>query len=309
MRILIAYDGSECAEAALDDLTRAGLPHRAETLVFGVVELWLPPPHPESYLLLPDPSQEPVVEEANKLALRAVERLKKNFPEWTVNAKVERGSPASEILNFAEDWQPDLIVVGSHGRSVVGRLVLGSVSQKVVTEARCSVRVARGKVDVEPAAVRLIVGVDGGPGSENALTAIASREWPKGSAVQVVGVHEPLKPSIVGKLVPVVSKWLDETNTEETSWITTEMDKASERLRATGLSVTSILLEGDPRSALVETAREWDADSIFVGATGHLGRARSFLLGSVSAAVTARAHCSVEVVRTSVRDEPVNAMK
>jgi nucleotide-binding universal stress UspA family protein len=300
MRILIGYDGSECAEAALDDLRRAGLPHRAETLVFGVVERWLPPPHPESYLLLPDPSHEPVVEEANRLALRAVERLKTNFPEWTVNAKVERGSPASAILDFAEDWQPDLIVVGSHGRSAVGRLVLGSVSQKVITEARCSVRVARGKVDVEPAAVRFIVGIDGGPVAKTALAVVGSRDWPQGSMAQVVAVHEPLKPSIVGRLVPVVSKWVDETNTKETSWIRTELDQASERLRATGLSVTSVLLEGDPRSALVETAREWDADSIFVGATGQMGRARSFLLGSVSAAVTARAHCSVEVVRTSV---------
>lgn len=303
MKILIAYDGSECAEAALDDLTRAGLPRRAETLVLAVLELWLPPPHPEAYVLMPDTGEQPDVEEANRIALRAVERLKQKFPEWTVSAKVERGSPASEILKFAEDWHPDLIVVGSLGRSAVGRLVLGSVSQKVVTEARCSVRVARGKVDVEPGAVRLvrlIVGVDGGPGARNAVAAVASRDWPTGSLAQVVAVHEPLKPSIVGRLVPAVSKWVDETNTTETSWIRSELDQAAEKLRATGLSVTSVLLEGDPRSALVETAREWEADSIFVGATGHMGRARSFLLGSVSAAVTARAHCSVEVVRSNV---------
>ena len=178
--------------------------------------------------------------------------------------------------------------------------MLGSVSQKIVTEARCSVRVARGKVDVEPAAVRLMVGVDGTTGSDNAVSMVASREWPKGSAAKVVAVHEPLKPSIVGRLVPAVSEWVDETNTEETAWIREGLDKATERLRATGLSVSSVLLEGDPRSALVETAREWDADSIFVGATGHMGRARMFLLGSVSSAVTARAHCSVEVVRADV---------
>lgn len=298
MRILVAYDGSECAEAALDDLTRAGLPPHADALVFSVVELWLPPPHPETFVLMPDTSEQPEIEAADRLALKAINRLKANFPEWTVSAKIERGSPASRILDFAEDWHPDLIVVGSHGRSAVGRLVLGSVSQKVVTEARCSVRVARGKVDVEPAAVRLIVGVDGGPGARNAVAEVASRAWPKGSLAQVVAVHEPLKPSLVGRLVPVVSKWVNETNTQETSWIRTELDEASERLRAAGFTVTSVLLEGDPRSALVETAREWDADSIFVGATGHMSRARMFLLGSVSAAVTARAHCSVEVVRT-----------
>lgn len=300
MRILIAYDGSECAEAALDDLTRAGLPHRADALILAVVELWLPPPHAETYVLMPDTSQHPEIEEAERLALRTIERLKENFPEWTLSAKIERGSPASTILDVAEDWHPDLIVVGSHGRSAVGRLMLGSVSQKVVTEARCSVRVARGRVDVEPATLRLIVGVDGGPAARNAVAAVASREWPKGTLAQVVAVHEPLKPSLVGRLVPVVSTWVDETNTNETSWIRTELDQAAEKLRATGLSVTPVLLEGDPRSALVETAREWDADSIFVGATGHMGRARMFLLGSVSAAVTARAHCSVEVVRSDV---------
>ena len=297
MRILIAYDGSECAEAALADLTRAGLPHRAEALVFSVLELWLLPPHPETYVLMPDTSEQPEIEEANRLALSAIERLKENFPEWTISAKIERGSPASEVLNFAEDWHPDLIVVGSHGRSAMGRLVLGSVSQKIVTEARCSVRVARGEVDVKPAAVRLVVAVDGGPEARNAVAAVGSREWPEGSLAHVVAVHEPLRPSLVGRLVPVVSKWVDETNTKETSWIRTELDQASESLRAAGLSVTSVLLEGEPKSALVETAREWDANSIFVGATSHRGRARMFLLGSVSAAVTARAHCSVEVVR------------
>lgn len=93
--------------------------------MFAVVELWLPPPHPEAYVLMADTSQQPEIEEANKLVLRAIERLKENFPEWTISAKIEQGSPASEILNFAEDWRPDLIVVGSHGRSAVGRLVLG----------------------------------------------------------------------------------------------------------------------------------------------------------------------------------------
>jgi len=44
MRILIGYDGSDCAEAAVDDLRQAGLPSKAEALVFSVAEVWLPPP-------------------------------------------------------------------------------------------------------------------------------------------------------------------------------------------------------------------------------------------------------------------------
>ncbi len=49
MEILIGYDGSDCAEAALDDLKRAGLPPNAEACILSVAEVWLPPPPPSSY--------------------------------------------------------------------------------------------------------------------------------------------------------------------------------------------------------------------------------------------------------------------
>jgi len=48
MKLLIAYDGSRCAEAALDDLTHAGLPVKGEAAVLSVAEVWLPPPPPSS---------------------------------------------------------------------------------------------------------------------------------------------------------------------------------------------------------------------------------------------------------------------
>ena len=49
MKILIGYDGSDCAEAALDDLTRAGLPDIAEAHILSTQEVWLPPLPPSSY--------------------------------------------------------------------------------------------------------------------------------------------------------------------------------------------------------------------------------------------------------------------
>ena len=48
MKVLVAYDGSKCAEAALDDLTHAGLPEKGEALVMSVAEVWLPPPPPSA---------------------------------------------------------------------------------------------------------------------------------------------------------------------------------------------------------------------------------------------------------------------
>jgi len=67
-------------------------------------------------------------------------------------------------------------------------------------------------------------------------------------------------------------------------------------LRTRGLTVSSVIKEGDPKHVLLDEAERWGADCIFVGARG-LSRVERFLLGSVSAAVAARAHCSVEVVR------------
>ena len=67
-------------------------------------------------------------------------------------------------------------------------------------------------------------------------------------------------------------------------------------LRRAGLHATPVIVQGDPKRVLVEQAEEWDADCTILGAKGH-GRVARFLLGSVSAAVAARAHCSVEIVR------------
>ena len=141
MKILIAYDGSDCSEAALDDLRSAGLPRDAEALVVSVTELWLPPPPPSVYQMVEEaaaahtPAElqreylkySPALEEALALANGARERLRKNFPGWEVSAEAFYGSPAHEVIRRADEWGPHLVVVGSHGRTALGRFVLGSV--------------------------------------------------------------------------------------------------------------------------------------------------------------------------------------
>src|SRR5262245_4865505 len=67
-------------------------------------------------------------------------RVKSLFPEWEARAEYLTGLPADALVEQATSWNADLIVVGSQGRSALGRLFLGSVSRRVVTEAPCSVR-------------------------------------------------------------------------------------------------------------------------------------------------------------------------
>jgi len=317
MKILIGYDGSECAEAALDDLRRAGLPENAEAQILSIAEMWLPPPPPSSYDIVEKARQVKVPadlkhiyskdckasSDALSLAQQALERVKANFPGWEVTADSSCGSPAWDLVSKADQWTPDLIVVGSHGRTALGRFVLGSVSQRVLTEAHCSVRVARGRVEEPDTPVRLIIGIDGSRGSEAAVHAVAARNWPLNSEVKLVAVDDPLLPAYVGKVIPPLTSIIEEDRQEELSWANKIVKRSVGLLADTQLEVTPVLREGDPKRELPRAAEEWGADCIFVGSAGFSNRLERFVLGSVSAAVAARAHCSVEVVRLSVGEK------
>jgi nucleotide-binding universal stress UspA family protein len=207
------------------------------------------------------------------------------------------GSPASELVAKADEWLPDLIVLGSHGRSLAGRLLLGSVSQRVLTESHCSVRIARGRLEEPDTPVRILIGIDGSPASEAAVRSVASRDWPPRSEVLVVAVSDPLTPTLIGRVIPVVGRAIDESNRADSVWLHQILKNAEEALQTSDLKVSSELREGEPKRVLVDVAEEWRADSIFMGSVGFGNRLERFVLGSVSAAVAARAHCSVEVTR------------
>lgn len=320
MKILIGYDGSQCADAALDDLARAGLPLLADAQIISVAEVWLPPPPPSSYEIVEQAREVKVpsdlrrvyskgckaAKEALVAAERARDRVKAMFPEWNVSADSSCGSAAWELIFKADSWQPDLIVVGSHGRTALGRFVLGSVSQRVLNEARCSVRIARGRLDEPNTPARVVIGVDGSPGSEAAVKAVAERVWPADSEMMLVIVDDPLVPDYVGRLIPPLAKTIEEDRLEERAWAGDIVKGCADILRKAEINVTDILREGDPKKELPAVAEEWGADCIFVGSTGFSNRFERFVLGSVSAAVAARAHCTVEVVRRNAKERQVN---
>jgi len=315
MKILIGYDGSECADAALDDLSQAGLPETGEVHILSVAEVWLPPPPPSSYEIIEEArnANSPAelqrdfsrhcaaAQEALALAERARDRVQAKFPNWKVSNDSSCGSAAWELVAKADKWKPDLIVVGSHGRTALGRFVLGSVSQRVLTEALCSVRIARGRLEEPNSPVRIIVGTDGSPASEEALRAVAARHWPPHSEIKVVMVDDPLAPEILGKVIPPLGKMIEEDREAEQAWVEKISKQSLEILRRTDIKVTHVIREGDPKQELCKAAEEWNADCIFVGSAGFSNRFERFVLGSISAAVAARAHCSVEVVRKSAR--------
>src|SRR5262245_41223176 len=286
MKILVAYDGSECADAALDDLRRAGLPSDAQIKVLSVVENWLPPPSGLEIIEHIARDQEYLV-----LARRGGIRLVSMEPGWNVKSESGAGSPATVIIEKADEWEADLIVVGSHGRTALGQFFFGSVSQKVLNEARRPVRVARGRIEEPGTPVRLIIGVDGSKGAEAAIETVAARKWPAGSEVRIVNATWATPQITAGHGTGPITKWI----AEEKARVKKMIDEAAGKLTAAGLKADTAVKEGEPKGLLIAEAESWGADCIFVGARG-MGRIERFLLGSVSSAVAARAHCSVEVV-------------
>ena len=300
--ILIAYDGSECSEAIIDELHRAGLPSQVEAHVVSVAEVWTAPADPAASAVLPamvpaDPSAQIAVtlakQYASALAGQGAARLRAAFPQWRVEFMGSVGSPASAIVKQAREVSADVIFIGSHSRSAIGRFFLGSVSQKVAAEAKCSVRICRPRA-APGAALRLLVAVDGSPPSQAAVGAVAGRAWPAGTVVAAVAVIEPALRAVEGSGEPS-AEWLCQRD-RMLVWLEAVNTAAHRQLELAGLVPESHVLEGEPKPRLLEWAESWNADCLFIGASG-LQHPATETLGTVASALAVRAHCSVEIVR------------
>jgi nucleotide-binding universal stress UspA family protein len=300
MRVLIAHDGSECADAAVVNLRRAGIPSDAEVLLISVVDIGASKSMgPE---LQPGVANQPSksdLREAKAATHDAFRWIELNFPGWRATREFLWGPPAAVILEKAHSWRPDLIVVGSHGRSLPGRVLLGSVSLKVAHEAPCSVRVVRpGAGSKGP--IRIVAGIDGSIQARAVIDELSRRVWPKETEVRIVSVVESVVP-VVGTLQPVVGS--EDTLLALQDSIQRQRDRFQEtavethgRLERTGLIVSESVVEGNPPHELLAEAKRWNADTIFAGARG-MGRLEELLLGSVSTSILKHAPCAVEIVR------------
>jgi len=302
-KFVLAYDGSPGAKLALEDLkrNRAGLPATAEVLVLCVADTWSATAPPGFFGELIDApvvdvrrlqeAEAQALKTARATALKAREALVRERAGWEVRAEACAASPAWGIVRRAEEWRADLIIIGSHGRPAAGRMLLGSVSQTVVREAPCSVRVVRGRLSFRQASACLVIGFDGSPDSEAAIQSVLERTWPTGSAVRLVtALDQAISAAVPSVRVATVPQ------PSASTWMRRMIADPVEQLREAGLLVSSAVKWGDARRVLVQEAKRWSADSIIVGARGLRGIKR-FLLGSVSAAVAMHAPCSVEIIR------------
>jgi nucleotide-binding universal stress UspA family protein len=144
--------------------------------------------------------------------------------------------------------------------------------------------------------MKLLIAIDGSDFSQVALQSVIARPWNAGTEIKVLHVVEP--PALL------IGREMGAYDPEfETVWKAVReqakdlVEKAAQKLRAPGFQVSTELVEGEPKSLIIDVANEWHAEMIVVGSHGWSGLNR-FLMGSVSEAVVRHAHCSVEVIRT-----------
>jgi len=296
MRILLAIDGSEQSEAAVDEIARRRFPADSEMRVIAVVE----PPYSGKGLergFYGVEAEKAAHEQARAAVEKAAAKLgaDEGSGQFNVTTEVISGSPRGAILEEAEAFGADLIVVGSHGHGMLERFLIGSVSQAVVLHARCSVEIVR-MPEVRREVMRILVATDGSEQSEAAVDEIARQHFPADTEVRVISVVEPLS---FGEGVDMgLYVEIEKAAHERAS---AAVEKAAAKFRANEesrqLNVTMEVISGSPKRVILEEAEAFAADLIVVGSHGH-GMLERFLIGSVSQGVALHAKCSVEIVRS-----------
>ncbi len=266
MRILLAHHGSSGSWDAVSVLNALPLPATAHVTVLTVAS----------------PGREA---RAAEIAARCAEHLR--LP-GTVETRTRTGYPEEEILDLAAATSTDLILVGATSRGALPQFLLGSVAERVVHHASCSVLVAR---PLKDEIRKVLLGFDGTDPACAAAKALQKFPLQPTTVFEVVTVYPPLPGDVRIREPVYVTAAVEET------MLTERREQAVAALTDAGKHVTVAALEGDPALRLLELAR--DADLAVVGSHGAGLGARfvRFLLGSVAEKLIRHAPCSVLVAR------------
>ena len=201
----------------------------------------------------------------------------------TVRTEVATGDPARRIVDMAADLGAELIVMASHGRGALGRLIYGSVADQVGRESPVPVMVVRAK-QLEPGPIgitRLVVPLDGSSRAEAALPVATSISRRLGTPISLVRVVDPadLMPPAIGVGEAIPFDIYDEAEKELEEKARHYLDTVAQKLREQGLPVATSMLMGSPASSIEEVTHLGDV--VILSSHERTGVMR-WLLGSVA---------------------------
>jgi nucleotide-binding universal stress UspA family protein len=294
-KILIPLDGSRTAEHALVYLKALKAMGNCSVRLLSVAD--------ETEDFHHEHEQEALERESNLLStyLREVARDVEQYASVAVQPKVVRGVPALRVAEEVESFQPDLVLISTHGRTGISRWRLGSVADKVVRSLTCNTLV------VGPSATEDEVWIDAGieepfksilvplDGSDlgNAALPVASRfAETYSSTLHLVRVVSMMYGGSFyeGAYIPEYTDALLDGGAEQLKEAVARLDPAQARETA--------VLMGDPASQLESYVKERHIDLVVMTSHGRGGVLRT-ALGSVADRMLAEAKAPVLIVRST----------
>ncbi|MDA8214838.1 MAG: universal stress protein [Nitrospiraceae bacterium] len=281
--ILVAFDGSEFSRAALIESSNLAKRHGGKVIMVHAVYF-----DEEEFSLAPE-QREKRFELGKKVCYQARETISSEFG-IEVESLICEGEPPDVITDIAAGKKADLIAMGTYGRKGLKRLVMGSVTSKVIVNSPCDVLVVKKPCSECTGQYKsILVPFDGSEFSKKALEHACELSRMDNAEITVLYVIPRYEEMVEFFKTESIKKSL----MQEAQRITAEANKiASSR----GLSISTAIQEGAAGDRIIETAGKLKNDLIVIGTYGWKGVSKA-IMGSTTERVIMNAPCPVLAVR------------
>jgi hypothetical protein len=265
-KLMVATDGSKYSESAIREAISLAKICSSNLIAVSVVKTNL-----EFDSVLPQ-----FVEKAEQDAIKHLESVKAQATKEGVNCITVVSlseEPYEDIVRHASKNNVDMIIMGTHGKTEMKRLMMGSVTALVIGHAPCNVLVLPLNAKVE---------------CKNVLIATDGSKYSEAAASEAIGIAKRCGSSLI--VISIASSDAEIASAND------NVKKVTETAEKESIKIKAIVAKGNPYEAIVETSKQEKADLIVVGSHGRTGLVR-LLMGSVTERVIGHAEAAVLVVK------------